>query len=401
MPLKVANQLPYKSKFFIINEAFKQKLCYHLNFKNICDSLRYMTSSYQQQLDAKVERISAQFAEFNPPALAVFPSAEQHFRMRAEFRIWHTEQDLFYAMFERDENQQKKVVRIDEFPIADENINRLMPILLNEIKANTLLSTRLFEVDFLSTLHGEMLVTLIYHTKLGEEWQSHARLLADKLKIKIIGRSRGQKLVLSEDYVVEQLQVFDRSYTYQQIESSFTQPNARVCQKMLEWACNAAAQSEQDLLELYCGNGNFTLPLASKFKRVLATELAKSSVYAAQWNIEKNHIENIQVARLSAEEFTQAYNGEREFRRLQEAGIDIHSYQFDSVFVDPPRAGIDDETLKLLQRFPRIIYISCNPDSLYENLKCLTQTHRITQFALFDQFPYTHHVESGVLLERI
>lgn len=84
---------------------------------------------------------------------------------------------------------------------------------------------------------------------------------------------------------------------------------------------------------------------------MLATELAKSSVYAAQWNIEQNQIDNIQVARLSAEEFTQAYQGEREFRRLQEADIDIQSYDFDTVFVDPPRAGIDDETLKLLQGF--------------------------------------------------
>ncbi|EPQ2461994.1 tRNA (uridine(54)-C5)-methyltransferase TrmA, partial [Acinetobacter baumannii] len=138
-----------------------------------------------------------------------------------------------------------------------------------------------------------------------------------------------------------------------------------------------------------------------KFERVLATELAKSSVYAAQWNIEQNQIDNIQVARLSAEEFTQAYQGEREFRRLQEADIDIQSYDFDTVFVDPPRAGIDDETLKLLQSFERIIYISCNPNTLYENLKTLTQTHRVTKFALFDQFPYTHHVESGVLLEKI
>ncbi|OTG81865.1 tRNA (uridine(54)-C5)-methyltransferase TrmA [Acinetobacter sp. ANC 4558] len=360
-----------------------------------------MTSSYQQQLDAKVERISAQFAEFNPPSLEVFPSTEQNFRMRAEFRIWHTDDDMFYAMFERDDSQQKKVVRIDKFPIADQNINQLMPILLDKIKAVPVLATRLFEIDFLSTLKGEMLVTLIYHRKLEEDWEISARLLANQLNIKIIGRSRGQKVVLSDDYVVEELQVFDRTYAYKQIESSFTQPNAKVCQKMLEWACDVAAQSNQDLLELYCGNGNFTLPLSTKFNRVLATELAKSSVYAAQWNIEKNNIQNIQVARLSAEEFTQAYNGEREFRRLQEAEIDLSSYDFDTVFVDPPRAGIDDDTLKLLQRFKRIIYISCNPDTLYDNLQTLNLTHTITRFALFDQFPYTHHVESAVLLEKI
>ncbi len=93
-----------------------------------------MTSSYQQQLEAKIERISAQFAEYQPPALEVFQSPEKYFRMRAEFRIWHTEDDLFYAMFERDENNNKKVIRIDEFPIADRSINDLMPQLLGSIQ---------------------------------------------------------------------------------------------------------------------------------------------------------------------------------------------------------------------------------------------------------------------------
>lgn len=360
-----------------------------------------MTSAYQLQLDAKIARISAQFAEFNPPSLEVFQSPEQNFRMRAEFRIWHTDDDMFYAMFERSEDNQKQVIRIDEFPIADKSINDLMPVLLKELKATEILSKRLFEVHFLATLKGEMLVSLVYRCPLNAEWEVAAKALSDKLNIKIYGRSRGQRVILTDDYVVEELKVFDRTYQYKQIESSFTQPNAQVCQKMLEWACNAAKQSDKDLLELYCGNGNFTLPLSTKFNRVLATELAKSSVYAAQWNIEQNQIDNIQVARLSAEEFTEAYNGEREFRRLQEAEIDITSYDFDTVFVDPPRAGIDDETLKLLQRFERIIYISCNPDTLQDNLKTLLTTHKISQFALFDQFPYTHHVESGVLLEKI
>lgn len=361
-----------------------------------------MTANYQQQLDSKIERINTQFAEFNPPALEVFASSESHFRMRAEFRIWHTDDDLFYAMFERaDHSQHKEVIRINEFPIADQSINTLMPRLLTELKASSVLSLRIFEVDFLATLSQEILVTLIYHRKLDEAWELEAKRLAEKLNIKIMGRSRGQKVIIGEDFVVEKLQVHGRTFLYKQIESSFTQPNAKVCQHMLEWACKAAEGSQKDLLELYCGNGNFTLPLSQHFNRVLATELAKSSVHAAQWNIEKNQIQNIQVARLSAEEFTQAYQGERQFRRLQEANIDISSYHFDTVFVDPPRAGIDDATLTLLQSFQRIIYISCNPDTLHENLKTLTQTHRIIQFALFDQFPYTHHIEAGVLLEKI
>lgn len=357
-----------------------------------------LNQDYQQQLEQKIQRMQQQFSCFNLPLLEIFTSPKQHFRMRAEFRIWHTDDDLFYAMFERDEQGHKKIIRIDEFPIASQMINQLMPILRQELLQQPILSERLFEINFLNSLHGDMLVSLIYHKKLDETWQSTAQQLAQKLNIKIIGRSRGQKIVLSDDFVIEQFHINQHTYQYKQIENGFSQPNAQVCQQMLHWACDVSGQQNKDLLELYCGNGNFTLPLSRHFSKVLATELAKSSVYSAEWNIEQNAIENIQIARLSAEEFSQAYQGEREFRRLQQAKINIHDYDFNTIFVDPPRAGIDDDTLKLMQNFERIIYISCNPDTLHENLKTLTQTHEIKRFALFDQFPYTHHVESGVFL---
>ncbi|HBB77885.1 MAG TPA: tRNA (uridine(54)-C5)-methyltransferase TrmA, partial [Pseudomonas sp.] len=54
----------------------------------------------------------------------------------------------------------------------------------------------------------------------------------------------------------------------------------------------------------------------------------------------------------------------------------------------------------LTRRFERILYISCNPETLAQNIAQLHDTHRIERCALFDQFPYTHHMESGVLLVR-
>ena len=245
-----------------------------------------------------------------------------------------------------------------------------------------------------------MLVGMIYHKQLCGQWQAAAARLQRELGIMIIGRSRGQKLVLAQDFVTERLHADGRDWLYRQYEGGFSQPNALVCQKMLDWACGAAAGLGGDLLELYCGNGNFTLPLARYFRRVLATELSKTSVQAAQWNIEANGVANIRLARLSAEEFTQAYQGVRRFRRLQEQGIELADYAFSTVFVDPPRAGIDDATLRLLQNFDNIIYVSCNPETLHANLTTLTQTHRIERAALFDQFPFTPHIESGVLLRR-
>jgi tRNA (uracil-5-)-methyltransferase len=79
--------------------------------------------------------------------------------------------------------------------------------------------------------------------------------------------------------------------------------------------------------------------------------------------------------------------------------IDLKSYDFSTVFVDPPRAGIDSETLKLLARFENIIYISCNPETLKRDLEIL-ENHKVEKMAIFDQFPYTNHLEMGAILRK-
>ena len=202
--------------------------------------------------------------------------------------------------------------------------------------------------------------------------------------------------MLDQDYVDERLPVAGKEMIYRQVENSFTQPNAAMNVQMLEWALKATEGSTGDLLELYCGNGNFSLALARNFDRVLATEIAKPSVAAAQYNIAANRIDNVQIIRMAAEEFTPAMNGVRQFNRLE--GIDLKSYQCETIFVDPPRSGLDSETEKMVQAYPRILYISCNPETLCKNLETLGQTHKVERLALFDQFPYTHHMECGVLL---
>lgn len=359
-------------------------------------------SAYSEQLRQKTDYLSELLQSFQPPAVQVFPSAEQYYRQRAEFRIWHEGDEMCYAMFQKGQKASSaSLIKLEQFPTAALSINEMMPRLMNAMAANSVLRNRWYQVEFLATLSGEMLITLIYHKRLDDEWERAARQLQDDLGVWIIGRSRGQKVVLSQDFVTETLTVNGRTFQYRQIEGGFTQPNAGICEQMLAWACAAAGHSEDsDLLELYCGNGNFTLPLSQHFRRVLATEVSKTSVHAAQWNIAANGLENIEIARLSAEEFTEAFSGSRAFQRLTAQGVDLQSYDFSTIFIDPPRAGVDDESLKLVAQFDRIIYVSCNPETLRDNLAVLTQTHHIQQLALFDQFPFTHHIESGVLLTR-
>ena len=353
---------------------------------------------YPAQLDAKQARFNKTLEGLRYPEIEVFDSAPSQFRMRAEFRIWHEDGRAHYAMNRAGE---KRPYIIDSFPIGGPLINKLMTPLIDAINAQPILSRRLFSAEFLTTLSGEVLVTMIYHRPVDEEWEVAARQLQTDLKIMVIGRSRKQKVVLERDFVMEKLTVDGREYHYQQVESGFTQPNAEVNQKMLSWAsscCAGTGSNDQDLLELYCGNGNFTAVLAQHFKSVLATEISKISVRSAQTNFAHNSVDNVSVVRMSSEEFTQALNGERPFRRLKE--IDLDSYNFSTIFVDPPRAGLDDGTLALAQRFDRILYVSCNPQTLRDNLDSLTETHDIVRTAIFDQFPWTDHLESGVLLIR-
>ncbi|WP_085917769.1 tRNA (uridine(54)-C5)-methyltransferase TrmA [Halomonas sp. CSM-2] len=356
---------------------------------------------YAEQLADKQAYVERLFASFEPPTMEVFASPPSHYRQRCEFRIWHEGDDLFYAMFEVTPGnpKSKRVIRLDQFPVASEAINRLMPRLRDAFLASDELRRRLFQVEFLTTLSGEALVTLIYHRPLGDDWEAEARALEAELGIMIIGRSRKQRLVLTQDHVWERLEVKGRTLHYQQVENSFTQPNAHICQAMLGWACDVTAGREQeDLVELYCGNGNFTIALAKNFRRVLATEISRTSVASANVNLAANGVTNAQVARMSAEDFALALKGDKSGRRVAEMALD--TYDFSTVLVDPPRAGLDEQSCQQISEYAQIVYISCNPVTLADNLAQLMQTHKIERFALFDQFPFTDHCECGVWLTR-
>ncbi len=352
--------------------------------------------AYAAQLAEKKARLQELLAPFAAPEPEVFDSPLSHYRMRTEFRLWREDGQRHYAMFEP--GDKRTPILVEDFPIASQRINELMPRLKAAWQASEALSFKLFQVEFLTTLSGDALITLAYHRPLDDAWQQAAEALAAQLNVSIVGRSRGQRRVIGRDYVIEELTVAGRTYHYRQPEGAFSQPNGAVCQKMLGWAYEALGERDDDLLELYCGNGNFTLPLATRVNRVLATEISKSSVNAALANLADNGIDNVILVRLSAEELTQALNKVRPFRRL--ADVDLDSYRFGTVFVDPPRAGMDPDTCELTRRFERILYISCNPETLAANIAQLHDTHRVSRCALFDQFPWTHHMEAGVLLER-
>lgn len=364
----------------------------------VCGSCNLGGLSYDDQLSKKIGIEKDRFKDLWNKDIDIIKSDDGSFRNRAEFRIWKTfdvndNYTLNYAM----NDIEKKTLLIDSCSIVSDDIAKLMPELLKNLSADDELNYKLFTIEFLSSTTSDMLVTLIYHRKLEDKWNVKAKELENKFNIKIIGRSRKQKVILTNDCIEETLNINGDDFKFMYKEGGFTQPNQKVNIQMIEWVLNNI-DAKDDLCELYCGGGNFTIPLSKKFNKVIATEISKTSIKSAKENCALNSVENIDFIRMSSEEFVEARNKVREFTRMKDVNLD--EYSFSTIFLDPPRAGLDVTTTRLSQEFDNIIYISCNPETLHRDLEELTKTHTIIKFALFDQFAYSNHIESGVILKR-
>jgi len=363
-----------------------------------CGSCTLHDKNYEEQLEYKINREKERFTDITSLEFDIVKSKEENFRNRAEFRFWRNIDEgdiptISYAMNDYD----RRALEITTCSIVSMDIKNLMPKLLAKIVNSEKLRFKIYACEFLNATTGDMLVTLIYHKKLDEEWLELAYELEKDLGIKIIGRSRGQKVIVSKDYIEETLTINNKAYHFEYQEGGFTQPNAKVNEKMIEWVLDNAS-TKGDLCELYCGGGNFTIPFSKVFDKIIATEISKTSIKSAKRNCELNEVSNIDFVRMSAEDFVKALESKKEFRRLE--GLDVNSFSKESIFVDPPRAGLDDTTRALCKEYEQIIYVSCNPETLHRDLIALKETHNITNFALFDQFAYTKHIESGVILVK-
>ncbi len=145
----------------------------------------------------------------------------------------------------------------------------------------------------------------------------------------------------------------------------------------------------ETVIDAYCGIGTIGLIAADKAKKVIGVELNRDAVRDAIQNARKNRIKNVDFYQKDAGEFM-----------VQLASQDVH---VDVVFMDPPRAGSDEAFLSSVVRLKpdRVVYVSCNPETLARDLKYLTKKGYFVERAEgVDMFPYTNHVETIVALHR-
>jgi len=170
----------------------------------------------------------------------------------------------------------------------------------------------------------------------------------------------------------------------------FIQVNASLNEKMIDHALTLLdARPEDRVLDLFCGLGNFTLPLARGVREVVGVEGDAGLVARAKENALRNGLEN---AHFHAADLTQ---DQRQAPWMRQG--------FDKLLLDPPRSGAIDVLRQLpLKKFERIVYVSCHPGSLARDAGYLVteQGFKLKAAGAMDMFPHTAHVESIALFER-
>jgi 23S rRNA (uracil1939-C5)-methyltransferase len=174
------------------------------------------------------------------------------------------------------------------------------------------------------------------------------------------------------------------------LPTDFIQINQEINIKMIGLALQLLAPDRQDdVLELFCGLGNFSLPLASQCKQVTAVEGDKGLIERARRNASRNAITNV------------------DFHAIDLAKEDLHADFIErkhaKVLLDPPRTGAADIIKRMsFTGTERLVYVSCNPATLARDAGLLVRDKgfRLQQAGVMDMFPHTAHIESIALFVR-
>lgn len=207
-----------------------------------------------------------------------------------------------------------------------------------------------------------------------------------------------EMLLYGPDHIREVLSIqteptSSTSLTFDVSPSAFFQPNTRQSEKLYSLALQMLEiPSNSVVYDLYCGTGTLGICAAKNAKEVLGIEISPESSLDARSNAAKNHLKNVKIMTGPVRDVIAAMR--------KEGTLPLP----DVVMVDPPRSGLDPDTLKHLADLkpPKLLYISCNPTTQAENMEVLLQMgYTIKAVQPVDQFPHTVHIENIVILERV
>ncbi|PSW18622.1 23S rRNA (uracil(1939)-C(5))-methyltransferase RlmD [Photobacterium sanctipauli] len=358
----------------------------HCPIYDQCGGCNLQHLSHQGQAEAKQQALTelmGKFAKAGEIAQdAPIVSQPWHYRRCARFAVMPAGGKLKIGFRKK---QSKEIVDVAQCPVLAESLNALLPELhrvLGQLKAKK----HLGHVELVEADNGR--VVLIRHLQpFSDQDLTLLRQFSEENQLMLY-------LAPSAD-VVESLS--DEAPYYELAgqklyfsPKDFIQVNRDVNQKMVSQAIDWLDVQPQDrVLDLFCGLGNFSLPLAKQANALVGVEGVDEMVHRANDNAKKNQLGNANFFQANLEEdvTTKVWAQEK----------------FNKILLDPARAGAAGVMQHVVNLNPeRVVYVSCNPATLARDSQLLLkQGYQLERLGMMDMFPHTGHLESMALFTKL
>lgn len=335
---------------------------------NTCGGCSLMFYSYKDTLDYKLKKIQELiaknkiFLDLNNDNDIEIIKNDSPLNYRNKISLKIVDGHIGYY-----KNNTHELVEIKECIIANSEINKVL-------KNYKLLGIKDGTLTLRVNSNNEILIII-------ETLNDNYNIELEKLKnvVKLVGIIYNNKTIYGDNFFYERI----GGYLFKVSYNSFFQINPYICTILFKLIDNEIA-NEDIVLDLYSGVGTLGIVASHKAKKVISVEIIKNAVLNGIFNAKINKRVNMEFM-------------------LGDTGKVVNkiTQKFDTLIVDPPRRGMDKNTINFIkEKLPKkIIYVSCDANTLMRDLKLLESDYKIVKYKILDMFSYSYHLESFVVLK--
>ena len=335
-----------------------------------CGGCNLMHMDYLRQAKFKEEKVKEMLKKFadidGDNVKEIVTTREDHYRNKITLKVVDGRIGFF-------RKKTYELVPINDCLMASEKINKILK------DVNKLTYENVEEVIIKSTSLGETMVIFKVTGKIDLDY--YAGILEKTTDTFVLVNGDRTKVVFGKGYITEKV----GNYYYKISSIPFFQVNMfgveKLYDKVLEYG---SLETNENVLDLYCGTGTIGIYLSGNSKSVQGLEINGEAVKDAGENIKLNNVINVKVEQ-------------------KDVSKEIEDYKnIELVVVDPPRSGLSKKALSnILEINPnRIIYVSCDPGTLARDINSLKEYYNYIETTPIDMFPNTYHVETVSLLKK-
>jgi len=367
--------------------------CPHYEMCGGC-SLQHMSEA--EQIHFKQDQLLDLLTRFGhtEPQIVLPPlmSAHWNYRNKARLSVRFVEKKNAALVGFRERNNPRYITEISQCPVLNAKLDADIIALRHLIDA----MEDKHCIAQIEVAAGDEEIALIFRnlTPLTPNDELKIQQFSDQYQYKIFLQPSGPDSVFcfyppnSGDYLSYDLP--DYKITFQFHPTDFTQVNAALNRSMVKLALELMDLKSSDIvLDLFCGLGNFSLPMAQFCSKVVGVEGSKTMVERAYMNAKANNLSNVDFYAANLDDITEVNN--------------LVKQSFNKVLIDPPRSGALEIVKQIDSLNPeRIVYVSCNPVTLARDTDILVNQkgYVLIKAGVMDMFPHTAHVESIALFEK-